>query len=96
MNAVLKDSGEIPALFQRLATKAPSIAQTSVEERVAKLQKLLKATLDARPAILEAGRKELGLCDTDIDAQLLMVKSETEFICKTNARCSAAMPQGFC
>jgi aldehyde dehydrogenase (NAD+) len=82
MNAVLKDSGGISALFQRLAAKAPVIAQSSVEERVAKLQKLLKATLDARPAILEAGRKELGLHDTDIDAQLLMVKSEADFICQ--------------
>lgn len=81
MNAVLKDSGEIAALFQRLAAKAPSIAETSVEVRVAKLQKLLKAVLDARPAIIEAGKKELRLCDTDIDAQLLMVKSEAEFIC---------------
>ena len=81
MSAVLKESGEIPALFQRLAARAPGIAQTTAVQRIEKLQKLLAATLAARPAILEAGRKELGLHDTDIDAQLLMVKSETEFIC---------------
>lgn len=82
MNAVLKDSGEILALFQRLAAKAPALGQTTAAQRAEKLQKLLAATLAARPAILEAGRKELGLHDTDIDAQLLMVKSEADFICR--------------
>ncbi len=82
MNAVLKDTNEIAALFQRLAEKAPSLAQTGVEVRVAKLQNLKKAMLDARPAIIEAGKKELRLCDTDIDAQLLMVKTEIDFICQ--------------
>src|SRR5262249_8800866 len=50
-----------------------------------KIQRLFKATMDARAAILEAGRKELRLVDTDIDAQLLMVKSEAEFICRNLA-----------
>lgn len=83
MNAVLKESNSsIRSLFDALATRAPELRQTTAEERVAKLQKLLKTTMDARPAILAAAKKELRLTDLDIDAQLLMVKSECEFICR--------------
>lgn len=82
MNAVLKDTSEIAGLFQRVSAHAPKFAQTTAAERTDRIRKLLKATLDARPAILAAGRKELGLCDLDLDMQLLMVKTEADFICK--------------
>lgn len=83
MSAVLKETGTgIPALFQRLAARAPDIAQTSAAQRAEKARQLLKATLEARPAIIAAARKELRLVETDVDAQLLMVKAETEFICR--------------
>ena len=81
MNAVLKESpSNIAALFARMAAKAPALAETTVEQRVEKIGRLLKAILDARPAILAAGKKELRLVDLDIDAQLLMVKSEADFV----------------
>lgn len=80
MNAVLKESNVIRDLFDRQTVKSRELALTSATERADKLRKLLKAILDARPAILEAGRKELRLNDTDLDAQLLMVKAEVEFI----------------
>lgn len=80
MNAVLKENpSDISALFQRLAARSHVLRATSAHERADKLRKLLKATLDARPAILAAAKKELRLVDVDIDAQLLMVKSEAEF-----------------
>jgi aldehyde dehydrogenase (NAD+) len=83
MNAVMKESSSpIRSLFERLKAKAPQLAESSAEQRAEKLRKLLKATLDARPAILEAGRKELRLTATDLDAQLLMVKTEGEFIAR--------------
>jgi aldehyde dehydrogenase (NAD+) len=85
MNAVLKPSSDIVTIFQQLAAKAPQLAQTSAAQRIEKLQRLLQATLKARPAILDAGKKELRLTDTDIDAQLLMVKGECEFICNNLA-----------
>lgn len=72
----------IPALFARLAAKAPEIARTTAAQRADKLQRLAAAVMAARPAILEAGRKELRLSDTDIDAQLLMVTSEAAFIAR--------------
>ena len=74
--AVMKQSSNIADLFQRVAAHAPAYALTSAAERAERIRKLLKATLDARPAILEAARKELRLCDLDIDMQLLMVKTE--------------------
>ncbi len=87
MNAVLKEPNtSISSLFARLAAKAPALRETTAEQRVEKLKKLLKATLDARPAILAAGKKELRLVDLDIDAQLLMVKSECDFICRNLAK----------
>ncbi|EIT67790.1 MULTISPECIES: aldehyde dehydrogenase family protein [Hydrocarboniphaga] len=73
---------ELGALFARLKAKAPLLARSPAAVRADKLRKLAKAVLDARPAILEAGRKELRLCDTDIDAQLLMVTAEAEFIAR--------------
>ena len=85
MNAMLKDTGSLQLLFDRLAAKAPALAETTAEQRADKLRRLLKAVLAARPAILAAAHKELRLSDTDIDAQLLMVKSEAEFICRNLA-----------
>ncbi|MES2884083.1 MAG: aldehyde dehydrogenase family protein [Pseudomonadota bacterium] len=82
MNAAVNPPSDLRRLFDRLAAKAPQIASTTAEVRAEKLLKLLRAVLDARPAILEAGRKELRLSDLDLDAQLLMVKSEAEFIAR--------------
>lgn len=82
MNAVLKSETSLSDLFERLAAKAPTLITTTADERAAKLRRLLKAVMEARPAILAAGREELRLNDTDIDAQLLMVKSEAEFIAR--------------
>jgi aldehyde dehydrogenase (NAD+) len=79
MNAVLKSSPEIPALFARLAARAPEIARTTAAERADKIRRLLEAMLAARPAIIEAVRKELRCHPNDIDGQLLMVKAEAEF-----------------
>lgn len=82
MNASVLPPSELRQLFDRLAAKAPEIAATSAEVRADKLLQLLAAVMAARPAILAAGRKELRLSDLDIDAQLLMVKGEAEFIAK--------------
>jgi aldehyde dehydrogenase (NAD+) len=82
MNAVMKTASPIAAAFERMAANTRALSHTSAEERIAKIQKLLKATLDARPAIRQAVHKELGLCDTDVDQQLIMVKAEAEFIAK--------------
>ncbi len=80
MNAAVKPPSGLTQIFDRLAKNAPALAQTTAAQRAEKLRGLLRAVMAARPAILEAGKKELRLSELDIDAQLLMVKTEAEFI----------------
>jgi len=82
MNAVLKEANTYGELFDRQKIKSHELALTTAAQRADKIRALLKAILDARPAILEAGYKELRLNPTDLDAQLLMVKGEAEFIAR--------------
>ncbi|HEY0973243.1 MAG TPA: aldehyde dehydrogenase family protein [Solimonas sp.] len=92
MNAVLKEQNAYAALFDRQLLKSHELRQTSAAQRADKLRRLLKAILDARPAILEAGYKELRLSPTDIDGQLLMVKAEAEFIARNLESWMARQP----
>ena len=78
MNAVLKESGSIAVRFQRMAAKAPELAQSTATQRADKIDRLLQEILAARPAIIEAVRKELRCHDNDIDGQLVMIKAEAE------------------
>ncbi|MEQ9737145.1 MAG: aldehyde dehydrogenase family protein [Algiphilus sp.] len=75
-------TSQVQPAFAALAARAPSLALESAETRIARLQRLLKETMAARDAIYEAAHAELGLCNTDIDQQLLMVKGEIEYACK--------------
>lgn len=79
---VTKQEIDVPALYKRQRANARMLRQTSVQERRDKIQKLLKAVLDAREEIRSVVHKELHLCNTDIDAQLIMIKAEAEFIIK--------------
>jgi hypothetical protein len=92
MNAVLKQENPYAQLFERQLEKSRQLALTTAVQRADKIRRLLKAVLDARPAILEAGYKELRLAPTDIDAQLLMVKSEAEFIARHLEQWMAPQP----
>lgn len=71
-------TGDIAGLFRRVKAKAPALARTSAAQRAEKIQKLLKAVLDARSRIIEVVQKELHVHENDIDGQLLMVKAEAE------------------
>src|SRR5438874_13275670 len=83
MSAVLKETpSNISALFARMAVKAPSLRETTAPQRAEKIRRRFKAIIDSRDAILAAGKKELRLVDLDIDAQLLMVKSEADHIAR--------------
>ena len=87
MSAVLKvAASDIAALFDRLARKAPEIAQTTAAQRADKIRALVKAMLEARPAIIAAAQKELRLVDVDVDGQLLMVKADGENTCRNLER----------
>ena len=82
MNDTLHTALPLQPLFDRLALKATELVSTTAEQRAEKIRRLLKAVMEARPQILEAGRKELKLQDMDIDMQLLMVKTEAEFVAR--------------
>lgn len=82
MNDAVHAVPPLQPLFDRLALKAHELVTTTAEQRAEKIRRLLKAVMEARPQILEAGRKELRLQDMDIDMQLLMVKTEAEFVAR--------------
>lgn len=92
MNAVMQENNAIREHFDRMAARAPELALTSAEERIAKLKKLLDVILASRDQIIAAGQKELRVHATDIDGQLLMIKAEIEFISKHLASWMAPQP----
>ena len=73
---------EVESVFSRLQANVPNLAVSSVEDRCARIQKLLDVTLKYRQEIREAIREELKPSDVDIDGQLLMIKAEAEFALK--------------
>lgn len=83
---------DIPALFNALKANAPTLRQTTAKQRADKIRKLLAAVLDAREEIRAAVHGELGLCDLDIDTQLVMIKAEAEFIIKNVSGWMARKP----
>ncbi len=73
-------SADIPALVQGYRRRLGTLRASSVEQRCALIQRLLDATMARKEQIRATVREELGLCDTDIDAQLMMIKVEAEFV----------------
>lgn len=92
MNAPVTSNTEIQQRFEQIQTRARELAQTSAQQRIDKLNKLLDAMLAAREEIVAAGQKELRVHETDIDGQLIMVKAEIEFIAKHLASWMAPQP----
>ncbi|HEY1077320.1 MAG TPA: aldehyde dehydrogenase family protein [Fontimonas sp.] len=92
MNAQLKEPNPLQAQFDRWLLKSRELALTTAAQRADKIRALLAAILAARPAIVEAGYKELRVNETDIDAQLLMLKGEGDFIAKNLASWMADQP----
>ena len=84
MNAVLNlpAADDIRALFDRVAAQAPALVQTSAEQRIAKIQRLLKVTLAHREEIYAAVKEERGLTPPDVEGELVMLKFEADFIAK--------------
>jgi len=73
---------EIVKQFQQLQDNTSKLSQSTAEQRIARIKKLVEVMLAHKQEIREAVRAELKPADADIDAQLLMVKSEAEFIYK--------------
>jgi aldehyde dehydrogenase (NAD+) len=73
---------EVETVFARLADNVPALSLSTVEDRCARINKLVEVTLKYRQEIREAIREELKPSDVDIDGQLLMIKTEAEFATK--------------
>ncbi len=73
---------EVETVFNRLAANAPNLSQSTVEERCARIQKIVDVTLKYRQEIRDVIREERKPSDLYADAELLMIKTEAEFIIK--------------
>ncbi len=86
MNAVLDltatNTAGIRTVFDRVAAKTPALVHTTAEQRIEKIQRLMKAILARRQEIYESGKKERGLSPVDIEGELVMLKFEADFIAK--------------
>ncbi len=70
----------VRATFERVAALAPALAQTTAEQRIEKIRRLVQVMLAHRDEIYQAVRLERGLAPIDTDGELLMVKFEAEHI----------------
>lgn len=73
-------ANDIRATFDRVAAHVPQLAQSTAEQRIARIRRLMKVTLAARPRIYEAVKKERGLTPPDVDGELVMLKFEADHI----------------
>src|SRR3546814_19786056 len=69
---------EIRTTFDRVAKLVPQLSQSTAEQRIARIRRLMAATLAARPRIYEAVKAERGLSPPDVDGEPVMLKMEAE------------------
>ncbi len=65
-------------IFDRLAARAPALARTTAEQRIAKLRALYRAVYDLREEISAAGHEELGM---DGKLHLIPLKGAVDYNC---------------
>jgi aldehyde dehydrogenase (NAD+) len=77
---------EIGAAFSALRTRSRVLACTSGAERAEKIRSMLSAVLANKKRFYQAAYEELRACDLDVAAQMVMLKSESDFAAKHVAR----------
>lgn len=70
---------EIQAQFDRLAANAPALARRDAAGRAARIRALMDVLLRRRGDAFAAGRQEMGLSETDVTGQLIIVKAEADY-----------------
>ena len=73
---------DIANLFDALAQTAPALAESSAKQRTDKIAALTDAVLANKQKLFDASHEERGTCDMDVAAELMMLKMESDFICK--------------
>jgi aldehyde dehydrogenase (NAD+) len=72
--------------FAALRTNAPALALSDAPSRAGKIRQLIAAVLAHKKRFYDAAHTELGACDLDVAAQLVMLKSEGDHAAKNLAR----------
>jgi aldehyde dehydrogenase (NAD+) len=73
---------DVKTIFNKLAANTPALARTTAAQRAARITKLMDALLSRKEKAFEAGKLELGLSETDVIGQLIIIKSEADFALK--------------
>ena len=81
-----KKSSDIQTRFKALKAATPRLRNTTAAQRVAKMHALWKATVDRKDDLFKAANKERGTHDLDMAAELVMLKSEIDFMSKNLAK----------
>lgn len=81
-----KKTSDIAAKVQALKDATPRLRNTTAEERCAKMKALWEATVERKEDLFKAAHKERGTHDLDMAAELVMLKSEVDFMCKNLAK----------
>ena len=73
---------DIATAFDRLAANAPALSRSTASQRAARIGALMQALLERKQKAFDAGKLELGLSETDVIGQLIIVKAEADFALK--------------
>ena len=68
--------------FARLKSSTPRLRNSTAQERIARIKGLWAATVDRKDDLIQAAHKERGTHDLDMAAELVMLKTEIDFITK--------------
>ncbi len=77
---------EISEKFAVLKSGTPRLRNTSAAERCARMKSLWDATVERKDDLFKAAHKERGTHDLDMAAELVMLKSEVDYMCKNLAK----------
>jgi aldehyde dehydrogenase (NAD+) len=72
-------TADIAARFAALRARSETLATSSAAERADRIRRLSAAALANRKRFYDAAYRELRACDLDVAAQLVMIKSESDF-----------------
>jgi aldehyde dehydrogenase (NAD+) len=73
---------DVKARFEALRNGSVTLAQASGAQRAERLRAILAAVLNNKQRFYDAAHTEMKACDLDVAAQLVMVKSEVDFVAK--------------
>jgi len=77
---------EVSEKFAKLKSSTGRLRNTTAAQRIARIQALWEATVDRKEDLFKAAHIERGTHDLDMAAELVMLKSEVDFISKNLAK----------